>query len=126
MARGLPPTPSILIWVVCSVETVCTPGTLRTAAAAAVGIGSKPFVFWISSSPWKLLSIASAIDALSPAANTVTNETSASPIISAAAVAAVRDGFRCEFSRASRPVRPRSLSSGAPIVPASGRTSRGL
>ena len=77
----------------------------------------KPSVFWIIRSPWKLLSIASAIEALIPAAKTVTNTTSASPIISAAAVAAVRAGLRCEFSRASRPVSPRSLSSGAPDAP---------
>ena len=126
VARGLPDTPSILTWVAWSVETVCTPGTLRTTSAAAVGMGSNPFVFWTSSSPWKLLSIASAIDALRPAAKMVTNETRASPIIRAAAVAAVRDGFRWEFSRASRPVSPRSLSSGAPMTAASGGTRRGL
>ena len=61
-----------------------------------------------------------------PAANTVTNETRARPIISAAAVAAVRPGLRTAFSRASRPGTPRSRSSGRPTRDASGRTSRGL
>ena len=53
-------------------------------------------------------------DALMPAANTVTKTTTARPIISAPAVTAVRPGLRTVFSRASRPVRPRSLSSGQP------------
>ena len=61
-----------------------------------------------------------------PAANTVTNTTTARPIISAAAVVAVRPGLRTVFSRASRPVRPRRRSSGQPVTEASGLTSRGL
>jgi hypothetical protein len=55
----------------------------------------------------------------------VTNTTSARPIISAAAVVAVRPGLRIAFSRASRPVSPRSASSGRPVTDASGRTSLG-
>jgi hypothetical protein len=46
-----------------------------------------------------------AIELLIPAAKTVTKATTARPIISAAAVTAVRAGLRCVFSRASRPVR---------------------
>ena len=46
-----------------------------------------------------------------PAAKTVTNVTSARPIISAAAVVAVRPGLRTAFSRASRPVSLRTRSS---------------
>jgi len=65
-------------------------------------------------------------DALMPAAKTVTNTTTASPIISAPAVTAVRPGLRTAFSRARRPVSPRSRSSGQPMNDASGRTSRGL
>ena len=61
-----------------------------------------------------------------PAANTVTKTTTARPIISAAAVTAVRPGLRTAFSRARRPVMPRSRSSGQPATDASGRTSRGL
>ena len=83
-------------------------------------------MFWITSSPWKLRSTAEAIDPLIPAAKIVTKVTRASPIISAAAVAAVRPGRRWEFSRASRPVSPRSFSSGTPVTEASGRTRRGL
>ena len=61
-----------------------------------------------------------------PAAKTVTKVTKARPIISAAAVTAVRLGLRCAFSRASLPVRLRSASMGAPASAASGRTRRGL
>ena len=77
-------------------------------------------------SPWKLRSIALPTDALMPAAKTVTNTTTASPIISAPAVTAVRPGLRTAFSRARRPVRPLRRSSGQPITDASGRTRRGL
>ena len=48
------------------------------------------------------------IDARADAANTVMNATSATPIISADAVAAVRRGLRVAFSRASVPAMPRS------------------
>ena len=65
-------------------------------------------------------SIASSIEPFRPAAKTVTNETSASPIISAAAVVAVRPGLRTAFSRASRPETPRRRSSGRPTTEASG------
>ena len=77
-------------------------------------------------SPASVLSIASSIEPRRPAAKTATNETSASPIISAAAVAAVRPGLRIAFSRASRPGTPRRRSSGRPTTEASGVTSRGL
>ena len=45
-------------------------------------------------------------------AKTATNVTSARPIISAAAVAAVRPGFRVAFSRASRPAAPPMRAAG--------------
>ena len=86
------PTPSISASVERSVETVPTPATLRAAAAAPAGIGEKPSEFWITSSPWKLRSTAEAIEPFSPAAKIVTKVTRARPIISAAAVAAVRPG----------------------------------
>ena len=49
--------------------------------------------------------------------------TSASPIISAAAVEAVRCGFRRALSRASRPAAPPILVAGQPSACASGLTS---
>ncbi len=64
-------------------------------------------------------------DALNEAAMTATAAIRATPIISAAAVDAVRRGLRMAFSRASRPGTPRSRASGRPIAPATGRTSSG-
>ena len=51
--------------------------------------------------------------------------TSATPTMSAAAVRAVRLGLRIEFSRASVPVTPWSLGSGAPRNRATGRAMSG-
>ena len=106
-------------------ETVETPSTWRAASTASRGNGEKPSLFWRTISPLKLSSIVLATELLSPAAKTVTNTTSASPIIRAAAVVAVRPGFRMAFSRASRPVRPRTRSKGRPVSEARGRTRRG-
>ena len=61
-----------------------------------------------------------ATELFSPAAKTVTKVTRARPIISAAAVTAVRLGLRWVFSRARRPVSLRRRSSGAPAIAASG------
>ena len=89
-------------------------------------MSEKPSSLETISSPAIVLSIASSIDPRRPAANTATNETSASPIISAAAVEAVRAGLRIAFSRARRPGIPRSFSSGTPTSEARGVTSLGL
>ncbi len=59
----------------------------------------------------------------SPLPSTETKVTSARPIMSAAAVAAVRDGLRTAFSRASWPVVPRRRAMGQPTTAAMGRTS---
>ena len=62
----------------------------------------KPFVFCTMSVPGlAAVSTAWLIVALAPAAKIDTNATSVTPIISAAAVTAVRPGWRTEFSRAS-------------------------
>ena len=89
-------------------------------------MSEKPSSLETISWPVIVLSIASSIEPLIPAANTVTNETSARPIMSAAAVDAVRAGLRTAFSRASRPGIPRRRSSGAPNAEAIGLTSCGL
>ena len=52
------------------------------------------------------------------------NVTSAIPIISAAAVAAVRPGLRCAFRSASLPALPPMRRAGMPTARTSGRTSR--
>ena len=60
-----------------------------------------------------------------PAASVATSVTSASPIISAAAVEAVRCGFRRALSRASFPAAPPIRAAGAAEdASPSGRTSR--
>ena len=52
---------------------------------------------------------------MADAAKIVMKPTSATPIMSAAAVAAVRRGLRIAFSRASVPVMPLIFGSGAPM-----------
>ncbi len=69
------------------------PGTLRAATAAPSGIGEKPSLFWITRPPAKFSSTTWATELFSPAAKTVTKVTTISPIISAAAVTAVRLGI---------------------------------
>ncbi len=68
-------------------------------------------------------SIASRFDAFIPFASVATKATSATPIISAAAVAAVRPGLRIELRRASAPADPPIHRAGRPTTAASGRTS---
>ena len=59
-----------------------------------------------------------------PWAKIATKVTSASPIISAEAVEAVRDGLRVALSLARIPGAPPIVSAGAPSTAASGRTTR--
>ena len=59
-----------------------------------------------------------------PAASSATSVTSASPIISAAAVDAVRCGLRRALSRASQPAVPPTFVAGQPRAHASGRMNR--
>ena len=68
-------------------------------------------------------SIASRFEAFIPFASVATKATSATPIISAAAVAAVRPGLRTEFRRASAPGAPPIQRAGSPTTEAIGRTS---
>ena len=74
----------------------------------------------------RLSSTALAIESRAPAAKIDANVTSATPIMSAAAVTAVRPGWRVVFPRARRPVTPVSASIGRPMAEASGRTRYGL
>ena len=89
------------------------------------GIGENPSWFCTTSLAVTCLSITCETDPFRPAAKIVTNTTSARPTISAAAVTAVRCGWRIAFSRASTPVTPWKRASGAPIPRASGWTSTG-
>ncbi len=98
---------------------------------------------WAMSSPmpvgklWKLAdctrksaanwsSTRSSLVALREAARVPTAATSASPIISAEAVAPVRRGLRSAFSPASRPVVPKTLPKTARHATSSGWPSTGL
>ena len=100
-----------------------TPGTWDTAWSTAPLNVPKLLVLRMTRLEWKVWSIASFTEPRVPAAKIVTNVTRARPIISAAAVTAVRPGLRMAFSRARRPVSPVSRSSGRPTTEASGRTS---
>ena len=75
--------------------------------------------------PVKSVSSDPASDALADAANTVMKPTSATPIISEAAVRAVRFGLRMALRVASSPESPRARS-GKPNTLATGRASTGL
>jgi hypothetical protein len=59
-------------------------------------------------------SIALLVETRTESVSTATHVTSASPIINAAAVSAVRRGLRRAFSPASSPAAPRSLPHGPP------------
>src|SRR3954468_18598833 len=63
--------------------------------------------------------------ALAPWPRTATNVITDSPIIRAPAVAAVRDGLRIAFCRASSPAEPPMRAPGAPRTDASGLVRRG-
>ena len=68
---------------------------------------------------------APSTDERSPAPRTATTVTSVRPIISAAAVEAVRPGLRTAFALASSPDTPPVRRPGQPTTRASGFTSRG-
>src|SRR3954463_9801475 len=93
-----------------------TPGTCSTRRRTAGGNGEKPSVFCTTNAAFKLSSTALAIVVFTPAAKIDTNATSATPTISAAAVTAVRPGWRVGFSRARRAdgVPPRQAAGDPP------------
>ncbi len=97
----LPPTPLTLACEKRTPLTLATPSTLSTDLRTSCENGEKPSVFCTTSALLRLASIAPLMVALAPAAKIEAKVTSATPIISAAAVTAVRPGWRTEFSRAS-------------------------
>ena len=106
-----------LAWTRLKALTSSTPRTRATSAGNAAGTGEKPSLLRTIRSALTPFWIESASELEMPEANTVTKVTSATPIISAAAVTAVRPGLRVAFSRASRPGMPRRRSIGLPIEP---------
>src|SRR6266498_1295603 len=83
--------------------TCSTPRTPATASPAAAVNGDQPFCEVTTQSAASCCATALSTEPCTPLPSTATKETSASPIISAAAVAAVREGFRTAFCEASRP-----------------------
>ena len=119
------PSPTTWTWSPRIDELTATPGAFAAASPAPIGTASQPLCEVIT---WLVPScLRSAVSSLAsrPLPKTATNETSVSPIISAAAVEAVRPGLRIAFSCASRPAAPPSRAAGRPTTWASGRTSRG-
>ncbi|NUT54958.1 MAG: hypothetical protein HOQ03_03100, partial [Thermoleophilia bacterium] len=91
-----------------------TPSAFAAAFPTPIGTVSQPLCDVIT---WLVPScLRSALSSLAsrPLPKTATKETSVSPIISAAAVEAVRPGLRTAFSRASRPAAPPRPAAGRP------------
>ena len=105
-------------------DTVSTSWIPRRSSAAAVLKPLKVGEVRMKSA-FNVRSRISVVDALAEAPNTATNTTRPSPIISAEAVAAVRRGFRIEFSPPSLPGTP-VLRIGSPMAPAIGRAINGV
>ena len=103
-----------------------TPGTLAMRSAiAGLKLEPGPASPTTTRSPRNAWSIWPLIDSFSELAKIVIRPTSATPIMSAAAVDAVRRGLRTAFSRASRPGMPRQRGSGAPMARPTGRAITG-
>ena len=92
--------------------TCLMPGRRRIAVGIVAGIPTLPAALGSRTTRFpandELMSL--LIDAFSPAAKIETKLTRATPIMSAAAVTAVRPGWRTVLSPASRPVIPRHAS----------------
>ncbi len=100
---------------------VSTPGVVCAAVTASSGTGTPWLWLWMIRFDVTLLSIEPRNDSLKPLISTEKKTTRPMPIMSAAAVTAVRPVLRVVFSRASRPDAPPPRLSGQPIARASGR-----
>ncbi len=113
---------------IASSERTCdeavTPGSAASLSPsdARNGSPSLPSITW---SAWTCFSIADFVPALIPAPSTATTVTSVSPIMSAAAVEAVRLGWRPAFAPASSPATPPARRAGQPTTRVSGLTRLG-
>jgi hypothetical protein len=101
------------------------PGVFSAAAPAAAVNADQPFFELITQSALTCSCRARFTEPWTPLPSTATNETSASPIISAAAVEAVRAGFRTALPEASLPAEPPNALAGKPTSFASELTSAG-
>ncbi len=107
-----------------------TASSCGSCCSAGTIAGSRPGAVLLL--PWAMtrsartaVSAVWASEAFTDAPSTVNAATTATPIISADAVAAVRRGLRIALRRARRPARPRSTAIGAPITAAAGRATTG-
>ncbi len=100
------------------------PGASATALAIAGSVGDQPSAPVITCVAAMRRSSVPDVVSRRPWAITVTSVTSATPIISAEAVVAVRPGWRIALRRASAPAEPPSFSAGRPISEARPRTAR--
>src|SRR6185437_1742847 len=107
------------------IDDACvTPGAFDTASPAAVGKPDQPFFDVTTHDEVNWPSIAFDIESCTPLPSTATNDTRARPIISAAAVDAVRCGLRTVFCDASAPEAPPKRRDGQASTTASAATSR--
>ena len=104
--------------------TPCTPGVPASALATAGSVGDQPSAPVTTCVALTRRSSEPVVESRRPWATTVTRVTSATPIIIAEAVTAVRPGLRIALRRASRPAEPPTRSATRPITEASRRTPR--
>ncbi len=123
MAEMLSELPRMSTGVTRTSVTSVSFGSFASAPAACVS-KSGPCVKTMKSAR-SVPSIALLVETRTESVSTATQVTSARPIMSAAAVSAVRRGLRRAFSPARRPAAPRSRRTGHPITVATGTTSRG-
>ena len=102
-----------------------TPGVPSAALPAAAAKADQPFLEPITQSAATCWRTARSTEPCTPFARTATNATSARPIISAAAVDAVRAGLRTALPEASWPASPPILRAGKPTTLAWPSTSAG-
>ena len=100
------------------------PGARETALATAGSVGDQPSALVITCVAEIRFSSVPVVVSRKPCAITVTSVTSATPIISADAVTAVRPGWRIALRRASAPAEPPTFSAGRPSSDARPRTAR--
>ena len=104
--------------------TPSTPGVEASVLAIAGSVGDQPSEPVTTCVASIRRSIEPVVVSRRPCATTVTSVTSATPIISAEAVTAVRPGLRIALRRASRPAEPPIRSAGRPTIEAISRTAR--
>src|SRR5215831_11442328 len=91
-----------------------TPGVPSAALPAAAVNADQPFFEPITQSAATCWRTARSTEPCTPFASTATKDTSARPIISAAAVEAVRPGLRMALLDASCPAGPPTVRAGKP------------